>query len=125
MEDENTFFLDIAPVKVLNWLVVYYNYGKVSKEFQQHVKRNADYMWMGPNGMMMNGTNGTQLWDLTFIAQACSEARLVEYPLFQSSILKVLEFLDDCQIKRNVPDHEKCYRHVSKGAWPFSTREYS
>ncbi|KAJ2964488.1 hypothetical protein NQZ79_g634 [Umbelopsis isabellina] len=124
MEDENTLFLDIAPVnKVLNWLVVYYHHGKDSKEFQKHVKRNADYMWMGPNGMMMNGTNGTQLWDTTFIAQACSEARLVEHSPNQSSMLKVLRFLDDCQIKHNVPDREKCYRHVSKGAWPFSTRE--
>jgi lanosterol synthase len=22
-----------------------------------------------------------------------------------------------------VPDYKKCYRHVSKGAWPFSTRD--
>ncbi|KAG2183365.1 hypothetical protein INT43_006371 [Umbelopsis isabellina] len=124
MEDENTFFLDIGPVnKALNWLVVFYHYGKDSREFREHVKRNADFMWMGPEGMMMNGTNGSQLWDTTFIAQACSEARLVEHPAYQPSMLKILEFLEDCQIKRNVPDYKKCYRHVSKGAWPFSTRD--
>lgn len=92
MEDENTFYLDIAPVnKVLNWLVFYYHYLKDSREFQLHVKRNADYMWMGSNGMMMNGTNSTQLWDITFIAQTCSEARLVDHPPFQLSMLKVLK----------------------------------
>ncbi|RUP44873.1 terpenoid cyclases/protein prenyltransferase alpha-alpha toroid, partial [Jimgerdemannia flammicorona] len=123
-EDENTFFLDLGPVnKALNWLVVYYHYGRESREFKEHVRRNADFMWIGPEGMMMNGTNGSQLWDTAFIAQAVCETGLAENEENRESVLKILEFLDDCQIKRNVPEYEKCYRQTSKGAWPFSTRD--
>ncbi|OZJ04151.1 hypothetical protein BZG36_03127, partial [Bifiguratus adelaidae] len=124
MEDENTFFLDIGPVnKVLNWLVCFYHYGKGSREFKEHGRRNADFMWLGPEGMMMNGTNGSQLWDTAFVAQACCEAGFAHEAKNIPAMRKTLEFLDDCQIKRNIPDMDKCYRHVSLGAWPFSTRD--
>ncbi|CAO3594113.1 unnamed protein product [Absidia cylindrospora] len=125
MEDENSFFLDIGPVnKVMNWLVVYYHYGKDSREFKLHVERNQDFLWMGPEGMMMNGTNGSQLWDATFIAQACVEAQLADNDLYRKHMIKLLEFIDLTQIKRDAPNMERCYRHKSKGAWPFSTRDH-
>ncbi|KAI7848264.1 terpenoid cyclases/protein prenyltransferase alpha-alpha toroid [Circinella umbellata] len=124
MEDENTFFLDIGPVnKVMNWLVVYYHYGKDSREFREHVKRNLDFLWMGPEGMMMNGTNGSQLWDCSFIIQALAEAQLADVEVYRQHMIKALEFMDVTQIKSNVPDYQRCYRQVSKGAWPFSTRD--
>ncbi|KAF7732312.1 Lanosterol synthase (Oxidosqualene--lanosterol cyclase) [Apophysomyces ossiformis] len=124
MEDDNTFFLDIGPVnKVMNWLVVYYYYGKDSHEFKEHVKRNLDFLWMGPEGMMMNGTNGSQLWDASFIAQACVEAKLAEVETYRENMIKTLEFLDITQIRRDPPNYDKCYRQLSKGAWPFSTRD--
>ncbi|CAO3639775.1 unnamed protein product [Cunninghamella blakesleeana] len=124
MEDENSFFLDIGPVnKALNWLVVFYHYGKDSREFKLHVERNADFMWMGPEGMMMNGTNGSQLWDAAFIAQACAEAQLAEVELYRENMIKTLEFIDLTQIKRNPPNMERSYRQSTLGAWPFSTRD--
>lgn len=99
MEDENSFFLDIGPVnKALNWLVTYYHYGKDSREFKLHVERNADFMWMGPEGMMMNGTNGSQLWDAAFIAQACAEAQLADVELYRENMIKTLEFIDLTQV---------------------------
>ncbi|KAI7870015.1 terpenoid cyclases/protein prenyltransferase alpha-alpha toroid [Spinellus fusiger] len=98
IEDENSFYLDIGPVnKVMNWLVVFYHYGKDSYEFKKHVKRNADYMWMRDEGMMMNGTNGTQLWDATFIAQACVEAKLINIDAYHKSMFKTLDFIDITQ----------------------------
>lgn len=101
MEDENTFFLDIGPVnKVMNWLVVYYHYGKDSREFREHVKRNLDFMWMGPEGMMMNGTNGSQLWDCAFIVQALAEANLSSNPEYRQNMIKALEFLDTTQVSK-------------------------
>ncbi|KAL0089579.1 terpenoid cyclases/protein prenyltransferase alpha-alpha toroid [Phycomyces blakesleeanus] len=124
MEDENSFFLDIGPVnKVMNWLVVYYHYGKDSREFREHVKRNADFLWMGPEGMMMNGTNGSQLWDASFLAQACVEARLAENFSFRKNMNKTLEFIDISQIRHNPADYMASYRQITKGAWPFSTRD--
>jgi hypothetical protein len=29
----------------------------------------VDYLWMGTDGMKMNGTNGSQLWDTAFMAR--------------------------------------------------------
>ncbi|KAI7871654.1 terpenoid cyclases/protein prenyltransferase alpha-alpha toroid [Spinellus fusiger] len=124
IEDENSLYLDIGPVnKAMNWLVVFYHYGKDSYEFKQHVKRNADFMWMGPEGMMMCGTNGSQLWDTSFIAQACVEAKLVNVDAYRESMFKTLEFIDITQIRKNAPNAKRAYRHDCKGAWPFSTRD--
>jgi lanosterol synthase len=80
-------------------------------------------MWMSSEGMMMNGTNGTQLWDTAFVAQACIDAGLANNTENHKIMLKTLEFLDDAQIKQNPTDMEYCYRHPSKGAWGFSTRD--
>ena len=124
MEDENSFFLCIGPVnKAMNWLVTYYHYGKDSYQFKEHVKRNADFMWMGPEGMMMNGTNGSQLWDATFIAQACVEAKLADNIQYRENMVKTLEFMDISQIRRDPPNWKESYRQITKGAWPFSTRD--
>lgn len=71
MEDENTSFLDLGPVnKVFNMLVVFVVDGGDSKTFQKHLERFPDFMWMSDRGMMMNGTNGSQLWDTAFAIQA-------------------------------------------------------
>ncbi|RCH94543.1 Lanosterol synthase (Oxidosqualene--lanosterol cyclase), partial [Rhizopus stolonifer] len=124
MEDENSFYLDIGPVnKAMNWIVVHDHYGKDAYEFKQHVERNADFMWMGPEGMMMCGTNGSQLWDAAFIAQACVEAKLADHLEYRENMVKTLEFIELTQIRRDPPNWKESYRQVSKGAWPFSTRD--
>ncbi|KAL7312217.1 Lanosterol synthase (Oxidosqualene--lanosterol cyclase), variant 2 [Mucor circinelloides] len=124
MEDENSCFQTIGPVsKAMNWLVSFYEYGRESREFKMHVEKNADFMWMGPEGMMMNGTNGSQLWDAAFIAQACVEAKLADNPEYRQNMVRLLEFIDITQIRRDPPNGDKCYRQSTLGAWPFSTRE--
>jgi lanosterol synthase len=99
--------------------------GPSSESFQKHLERVPDFMWMSSQGMMMNGTNGSQLWDTAFAVQALTESGIAKEELARPYMLKALEFLDDCQIKDNMIDYEKYYRHISKGAWPFSTREQS
>lgn len=99
MEDENSCFQTIGPVsKAMNWLVSFYEYGRESREFKQHLEKNADFMWMGPEGMMVNGTNGSQLWDATFIAQACVEAKLAENLEYRENMIRLLEFIDITQV---------------------------
>ena len=34
------------------------------------------------------------------------------------------KYLDVCQVRENASDPVKYYRHVAKGAWPFSTRSH-
>ncbi|ODQ50878.1 terpene synthase [Saitoella complicata NRRL Y-17804] len=122
-EDENTDYLCVGPVNnVMQALAVYHREGPSSYAFKRHVERFADFMWVSGEGMMMNGTNGVQLWDTAFAVQAAVEAGLAEEKGCRESLLRALEFLDDCQIKENCREQDKCYRQQRKGAWPFSTR---
>ena len=123
-EDENTDYATLGPVNApLNLLACYIEDGPESYSVQRHRDRMHDFLWVSNEGMMMNGTNGVQTWDTSFLAQAVVEAELASDPRWRSTLVKVLEFLDDQQIKEEVPDRELCYRHRRKGAWAFSTRE--
>ncbi|KAL5037723.1 hypothetical protein BDEG_25741 [Batrachochytrium dendrobatidis JEL423] len=126
MEDENTNFLDLGPVnKVMNLLVSFVVHGADSDNFKNHLARIPDFMWMSKEGMMMNGTNGSQLWDTAFAVQAFAESGLAQEFEFRDMLTRSYEFLDDMQIRHNMKDYQRCYRHISEGAWPFSTREQS
>ncbi|RIB00665.1 lanosterol synthase [Gigaspora rosea] len=123
-EDENTDYLDIAPVnKVLHILSTYYEEGPDSEAFKLAKERLIDYMWLGPEGMMMSGTNGTQVWDTAFTALAAIEIGLADDPSNHQSMIHALEFLEDAQIKKNPKDSKRCYRDNTLGAWGFSTRD--
>eukprot|EP00124_Ichthyophonus_hoferi_P001250 Ihof_evm17s60 gene=Ihof_evmTU17s60 len=122
-EDQFTNYICIGPVnKMMNMLCVWSRKGKDSPEFRKHLERLPDYLWMGKDGMKMQGTNGSQLWDCAFMVQALVENRSMreEYgDVFQ----KAHDFLDLTQIKINHPDHHRYYRDETKGGWPFSTRD--
>ncbi|KAJ1554344.1 Lanosterol synthase (Oxidosqualene--lanosterol cyclase), partial [Nowakowskiella sp. JEL0078] len=123
-EDTSTKFADLGPVnKVMNMLVIWITEGPKSEGFKKHIDRNLDFMWMGEHGMNMNGTNGSQLWDCTFIVQALNEGGLVEE--FPEEMTNALKFIDLSQMKENPPDYKKYFRQECKGSWPFSTRDQS
>lgn len=71
----------------------------------------------------MCGTNGSQLWDVGFITQALVESGLGDEEENKESLAKALKWLEQCQIKENPIHYETSYRHRTKGAWPFSTKE--
>jgi lanosterol synthase len=80
---------------------------------------------MSDEGMMMTGTNGSQLWDIAFLSQAIVESGLAEEEGNRESCVKALEWLDKAQIREDPKWYKEAYRHRSKGAWPFSTPEQS
>merc|ERR1712137_916965 len=122
-EDRNTNYIDIGPVnKTLNMLCVYYDLGPDSEQFRAHQERLADYLWMGVDGMKMQGYNGSQLWDTAFSAQAIIHSQLVgEY---REMMEQIYSYLEVTQVKEEVISPDRYYRHVSVGAWPFSTRDH-
>ncbi|KAJ3225057.1 Lanosterol synthase (Oxidosqualene--lanosterol cyclase) [Clydaea vesicula] len=125
-EDLNTDYACLGPVnKVMNMLVSWLVDGPESVAFKKHLERNNDFLWMANDGMRMNGTNGSQLWDTAFTCQALVESGLSNEKEFEKNVLKALQFLNITQIQENMKDHEKYYRHISKGAWPFSTKTQS
>jgi squalene cyclase len=91
--------------------------------------------------MKMQGYNGSQLWDTAFSIQAILETGLIEQA--KDCLSLAYKFIDVAQVREDVPNNDKYYRHISKGkkdkkggksvhcvtlfwsgAWPFSTRDH-
>ncbi len=122
-EDEQTNYIDIGPVnQVINSICVWHAYGKESPQFKQHVERWADYLWVAEDGMKMNGYNGSQLWDTGFATQAIVENGMERY--FPEVVKRAYRFIDHHQVREDVADRERFFRHISKGGWPFSTHDH-
>ena len=120
MEDENTGYQTIAPVsKMFNLIARFHAEGAESVAYKEHMIKRQDFMWIGAEGMMVSGTNGTQVWDTAFLAQAVVEAGLAEEDEFKESMVKTLEWLDQAQITTNPKHYAEAYRHTTKGAWGF------
>ncbi|XP_035988608.1 lanosterol synthase [Fundulus heteroclitus] len=123
-DDRFTDYVNIGSIhKTMNMLVCWYAEGPTSAAFQQHVSRIPDYLWMGPEGMNMQATNGSQLWDASFAVQAFLEAGAHEDPKLAECLCKAHDFFRITQIPENPPDYQKYYRHFNKGGFPFSSRD--
>nr|ABX75048.2 cycloartenol synthase 2 [Polygala tenuifolia] len=122
-EDENTRYICIGPVnKVLNMLCCWIE-DPNGESFRLHLPRIFDYLWIAEDGMKMQGYNGCQLWDTAFAVQAIISTGLAEEGA--TTIRKAHEFIKDTQVMEDCPgDLSFWYRHISKGAWPFSTRDH-
>ncbi|KAH7624092.1 hypothetical protein Ndes2526B_g01344 [Nannochloris sp. 'desiccata'] len=122
-EDENTRYIDIGPVnKVLNMLCCWFE-DPGSEAFRRHLPRVYDYLWVAEDGMKMQGYNGSQLWDTAFAVQAIAETGLANE--FSRCLINAGRYLEKSQVidEPQQPLGEY-YRHISKGAWPFSTRDH-
>nr|KYP61355.1 Cycloartenol synthase [Cajanus cajan] len=122
-EDENTRYICIGPVnKVLNMLCCWVE-DPNSEAFKLHLPRIYDYLWIAEDGMKMQGYNGSQLWDTAFAVQAIISTDLIEE--FSPTIRKAHTYIKNSQVLEDCPgDLDKWYRHISKGAWPFSTADH-
>ncbi|GAB7360754.1 hypothetical protein MBLNU230_g0628t1 [Neophaeotheca triangularis] len=139
-EDENSDYADLAPVNApMNTLCCYIATGAGSPSVMKHRETLQDFLWMGDEGMNMNGTNGVQTWDTAFAIQAIVDAGLATKPEYHSTLLKALQFLESQQILDHPVGYETSpaysdpptaktsahagYRHPRRGAWPFSTKQ--
>lgn len=102
-------------------LCVWFDEGE-SERFKKHVERIPDYLWLAQDGMKMQGYNGSQLWDTAFSVQAIVATGQIER--YKETLTRTYEYLDTTQVKEEVPTPNRHYRHVSVGAWPFSTRDH-
>ncbi|KAM4730543.1 lanosterol synthase [Anableps anableps] len=123
-DDRFTKCISIGPIsKTINMLVRWYVDGPTSAIFQEHVSRIPDYLWLGLDGMKMQGTNGSQLWDTCFAVQAFLEAGAQDDPNLVGTLHEAHDFLRITQIPENPPEYQKYYRQMNKGGFPFSTRD--
>lgn len=126
MEDENTGYQTLGPVsKMINLICRTHVEGIGSDAWKEHSKKRRDFMWMSQEGMMMCGTNGSQLWDISFISQALVESGLANEDFVKPHALRALQWLERAQLTENPKHFNSAYRQASKGAWPFSTKEQS
>ena len=122
-EDENTDFANLAPVSSsMNMVACYIREGPASYAVKRHLERLPEYLWMKREGMLVNGTNGVQTWDTSWLVQAVVETGLAEDSKWRPMLNKALQFLDDQQIRENCREQNVCYRQQRKGAWAFSTK---
>ncbi|KAK1269673.1 Cycloartenol synthase [Acorus gramineus] len=119
-EDNNTRYICIGPVnKVLNMLCCWVE-DQNSEAFKLHLPRIHDYLWVAEDGMKMQGYDGSQLWDTAFAVQAILSTDLSEE--YGSVLEKAHNYIKNSQVLNDCPgDLSHWYRHISKGAWPFST----
>jgi squalene/oxidosqualene cyclase-like protein len=118
-EDRNTDSICIGPVSKLFHTLVWHFERPGGAELRAHVKRLPDYLWEAPDGIKMNGYNSSELWDTAFAVQAvaASGRGLDHLPWLRAAH----RFIDGTQVREDVPERERYYRHASKGGWPFST----
>lgn len=125
-EDYQTRYIDIGPVnKAMDMLSEYFaSGGGDSDAFRKHQERIYDYLWLASDGMKMQGYNGCQLWDTAFILQAFCNANNIVSEEFMDTLKLGYHYVDITQVRENSPKSDVYYRHESKGAWPFSTRDH-
>ncbi|ESO01213.1 hypothetical protein HELRODRAFT_81951 [Helobdella robusta] len=123
-DDDVTNFISIGPIsKVIQMIVRYHR--NDNEALKKHRKRIDDYLWLGTDGLKMNGTNGSQLWDCTFAMQALLEVTLKNGLKFL--LATQIDGLNNNNNNNNrtsvYRDFSKYYRHPNKGGFPFSTYE--
>ncbi len=122
-EDAQTQSIDIGPVnKFINMLCIYHADGAASSAFTQHVQRVDDYLYMSEDGLKVQGYNGSQLWDTAFAAQAYAEAYACVASVtmqrgVRESMQRMYTYIDGSQVREDVEEKEKWFRHSSVGGW--------
>ncbi|KAJ0034617.1 hypothetical protein Pint_26436 [Pistacia integerrima] len=121
-EDENSQYLCIGCVEKVLCLVACWAEDPKSEAYKRHLARLPDYYWIAEDGLKFQSF-GCQLWDAAFAIQAIISSNLVgEY---RQTLRKAHEFVKASQVRQNPSgDFSSMYRHISKGAWTFSTQDH-
>lgn len=123
MEDANTDYANLAPVNnPMNMVCCYIRDGPDAHSVRMHRKRMHEFLWVKDEGLLCNGTNGVQCWDTAFAIQAVVDAGLAEDARWRPMLQRALDYLDEQQMREEVPFKEQAYRQRRKGAWAFSTK---
>lgn len=123
-EDANTDYSDLAPVNApMNTVACYARDGPDAYSVRRHLERLEEALWVKDEGMLVNGTNGVQCWDTSFLVAAFCEADFHHEERWRPMLKKALAYLDNQQLRENVKDQDKCYRQTRKGGWPFSNKD--
>ncbi|NOZ84988.1 MAG: terpene cyclase/mutase family protein [Deltaproteobacteria bacterium] len=122
-EDRTTNYIDIGPVnKLFHTMVAFFEYGPDSEAFKSHISHLYDYLWQVDGFVKVNGYNSTELWDTVFALQSVFAAGADR--MKPGIIEKACKFVAEAQVKEDLHQGERYYRHKSKGGWPFSNNPH-
>ncbi|HEY3500963.1 MAG TPA: prenyltransferase/squalene oxidase repeat-containing protein, partial [Polyangiaceae bacterium] len=121
-EDENTESICIGPISKLLHTLVWHFERPGGPEVQAHARRLGDYLYQAEDGLKMNGYNNSRLWDTAFAAQAV--ARAAQNDAARGILERAFAYIEANQVLVDVREPKACYRHPSRGGWPFSDRAH-
>ncbi|WCJ37176.1 Lupeol synthase [Euphorbia peplus] len=121
-EDENSRYITIGCVEKALCMLSCWVEDPEGICFKKHLARVPDYFWLAEDGLKVSGF-GSQAWDANFALQALFLSDLGDEVM--PAIIKGYDFVKKTQIKDNpAGDFGAMFRHISKGAWPFSDQDH-
>ncbi len=121
-EDRNTDYICIGPVNKLLNTVVWHFARPGGPELARHLPRLEDYLTEDAHFTRMKGYNSSELWDTAFAVQAIfATGRAEEH---RGTLQRAFTYIEQNQVRADVADPAGCYRHPSRGGWPFSNRAH-
>ncbi|CAL8989485.1 unnamed protein product [Prunus brigantina] len=121
-EDQNSRYLCIGCVEKVLCLLACWVEEPNSEAYKLHLARIPDYFWVAEDGLKFQSF-GSQTWDAVFAIQAILSCNLNDE--YGPTLRKAHDFLKASQVRANPSGNfVAMYRHISKGAWTFSTQDH-
>ncbi|CAL8076652.1 unnamed protein product [Prunus armeniaca] len=121
-EDQNSRYLCIGCVEKVLCLLACWVEDPNSEAYKLHLARIPDYFWVAEDGLKFQSF-GSQTWDAVFAIQAILSCNLNDE--YGPTLRKAHDFLKASQVRANPSGNfVAMYRHISKGAWTFSTQDH-
>jgi squalene/oxidosqualene cyclase-like protein len=120
-EDINTNYVCLGPVNKLYHLWVWHHVRPLGGELQRHLERLPEYLWRGVDGTKVQGYHSSQLWDTAFAVHAMLESG--ELDSCHDTLVRAHAFIEDNQVRADLPLRERSFRDISKGGWGFSAKD--
>uniref|UniRef100_A0A7N0TBU7 Terpene cyclase/mutase family member n=1 Tax=Kalanchoe fedtschenkoi TaxID=63787 RepID=A0A7N0TBU7_KALFE len=121
-DDENSRYLSVGSFEKALCMLACWVEDPNGDSFKKHLARIPDYLWLAEDGMKIM-TPGCQSWEASLTVQALLASSLTEE--IGETLAKAHDFLQKSQVTDNPSgDFKSMYRHISKGSWTFSDKDY-
>lgn len=121
-EDRTTNLINLGPVNAVFHTVIHHLREPGGPAAREHFDAFDTYLFESPDGLLVNGSDTTALWDTAFSVQA-----MLATPFgteHAATLRRAGEFIANTQILEDPPEARRYYRHPSYGGWPFTTRAH-
>jgi squalene/oxidosqualene cyclase-like protein len=120
-EDRNTNYVCLAPINKAYNMWVWHHVRRGGPEFKKHVEKLPEYLWRAEDGTKVQGYHSSRVWDTSFAVQALVASGELER--VQPTLESANRYLDENQVKRDLPLRERSYRDPTRGGWGFSQKD--